>query len=95
MEENICLHAIIEGHVQGVSFRYFVLRRADALGISGWVRNTYQGQVEVMAEGNRLKLENLLSHLRIGPPSSFVSEVKPTWGKASGNYKKFSVARTV
>lgn len=94
MEENVCLHAIIEGRVQGVNFRYFVLRKADKLGVSGWVRNTYQGQVEVLAEGNRSKLELLLGHLRIGPPSSFVSEVKSKWGKSSSNFTNFSVKGT-
>lgn len=95
MEENICLHTIIEGRVQGVGFRYYVLRRANDLGVLGWVRNTYRGQVEVMVEGNRSKLEKLLGYLRIGPPSSFVSEVKPKWGQASGSYRNFSIKPSV
>ncbi|MCJ7624811.1 MAG: acylphosphatase [Anaerolineaceae bacterium] len=95
MQENICLHTIIEGHVQGVGFRYYVLQKADELGVVGWARNTYLGQVEVLAEGDQAKLEKLLAYLRTGPRSSFVSEIKPKWGKASGRFSNFSIKPTV
>jgi acylphosphatase len=45
------LHAIIEGHVQGVGFRNFVQIIAKLIGVTGWVRNLYDGNVEVIAEG--------------------------------------------
>jgi hypothetical protein len=45
------LHAVVHGRVQGVGFRYFVMREARALGLSGWVRNQADGSVEVEAEG--------------------------------------------
>jgi acylphosphatase len=48
---HACLHAIVEGRVQGVGFRYFVLEVAELLGIYGWVRNRWDDTVEVLAEG--------------------------------------------
>ncbi len=52
------LHAIVEGHVHGVGFRAFVIRRASSLGVTGWVRNRWDGTVEVVAEGERPDLES-------------------------------------
>ncbi len=54
------LHAVVEGHVQGVGFRYFVLTKAQHLNLTGWVRNTAEGNVEVMAEGERVDLDDLI-----------------------------------
>ena len=54
------LHSRIEGYVQGVGFRYFVLEKAQDLGLTGWVRNCTNGDVEVLAEGTREQLEKLL-----------------------------------
>lgn len=86
------LHAIVEGRVQGVGFRYFVLERAAALDLTGWVRNTWQGQVEVVAEGDRSALEQLLQALRHGPRMAYVTTVLPEWGEASGEFTGFNVA---
>ena len=95
MEEKSCLHVIIEGRVQGVGFRYFVLQKANEIGVNGWVRNRYQGDVEVLAEGDPSKLNRLLAFLRSGPPSSNVDTVKHDWKEASEQYSRFSVSRTV
>ncbi len=51
------LHAEVFGEVQGVGFRAFVLRRAMGLGLTGWVRNRFDGSVELIAEGSRVALE--------------------------------------
>lgn len=88
------LHAVINGTVQGVGFRAFVLDYAQSLGLSGWVRNTYDGQVEVTAEGPRLALEQLLDKLRLGPRMAYVSEVIKEWQPATGEFSHFSVKRT-
>ncbi len=89
------LHAIVEGRVQGVGFRYFVLDKANALGLTGWVRNHYSGEVEVCAEGSPHELGQLLSALRQGPRSAFVSDVKVRWSDASGEFERFIVAVSV
>jgi len=61
------MHVIVHGVVQGVGFRYFVLRRAQPLGLTGWVRNLPDGTVEIRAEGPVSKLQQLLEALPYGP----------------------------
>lgn len=88
------LHALVEGHVQGVGFRYFVLSRAQQLHLTGWVRNTFDGNVEVLAEGEKTDLDELLDALRAGPRSSFVSKVNEKWEPALGEFRLFDVRST-
>ena len=88
------LHAVVEGHVQGVGFRYFVLNRANELSLKGWVRNTFSGDVEVVAEGERPVLDDLLESLQKGPRSSFVSRVRENWEPATDEFTRFDVKRT-
>ncbi len=85
------LHAIVRGQVQGVNFRSSTQAQARRLGLSGWVRNRRDGSVEVLAEGPRAGLEQLLSFLRYGPPAAIVSEVQPTWLQATLAFKQFEV----
>jgi acylphosphatase len=88
------LHAIVEGRVQGVGFRFFVRENAAALGLTGWVRNLWDDRVELTAEGSREQLERLLSFVRRGPRAAFVTQVKSDWQPASGEYKDFRVYPT-
>jgi acylphosphatase len=66
----------VRGLVQGVGFRYFALRQAQALGLRGWVRNLPDGSVEVVAEGPDADLDVLEARLREGPVSSHVRAVE-------------------
>ncbi len=88
------IHAIIEGRVQGVGFRYFVLEVAELLGIYGWVRNRWDETVEVVAEGERPILEKLLDALGRGPRGAFVSNVKVDWENPTGEFHDFRVSTT-
>lgn len=65
----------VRGRVQGVGFRWFVLRRARALGVSGWVRNTEEGEVEVHATGDTSRVSELLTALRRGPAHAEVQSL--------------------
>jgi len=94
METNLRLHAIVEGHVQGVGFRYYVSEQAMFIGLTGWVRNVYDGQVEVLAEGTRADLEQLLRYIQRGPSGSYVSSVSEDWSPARGEFQRFSIAPT-
>ena len=69
------LHFLIQGRVQGVGFRWFVQREASELELRGWVRNTEDGHVEVLAAGNPADLEELRQSLKRGPRGSRVDRV--------------------
>ncbi len=85
------LQAIVHGRVQGVSFRYYTANRARELGLLGYVGNRGDGSVEVVAEGRRADLEQLLSFLRIGPRSAVVTDVRVDWTPPAGEFDRFEV----
>jgi acylphosphatase len=92
---NARLHAMVTGRVQGVSFRYFVVDQAADLDLKGWVRNRWDGSVEVTAEGPHQKLDQLLQALRQGPPLAWVEDVDFAWLEFTGEFIGFSVRSTV
>jgi acylphosphatase len=67
---------IVQGRVQGVGYRYFVLRLADTLGVTGFARNRADGSVEVVAEGSDQALADLERRLREGPAFAEVTVVE-------------------
>ena len=85
------LHAIVDGIVQGVNFRYYTQERARSLSLTGWVRNRADGSVEVLAEGPRASLDQLLEFLRRGPPAASVTEVKEEWQAPTGEFALFDI----
>ncbi|NJD60777.1 MAG: acylphosphatase [Anaerolineales bacterium] len=94
-ETSSRLHATIAGRVQGVSFRYFVMEQADKLNLRGWVRNRWNGTVEVTAEGAHQDLELLLAALREGPPMAVIDNVCYDWLAATGEFISFDVVSTI
>ncbi len=88
------LYAVVEGRVQGVGFRYYVRENANALELTGWVRNRWDESVEFLAEGERNKLERLLAFAQRGPKAAFVSEIKYEWQTATGEFTAFRVMPT-
>jgi acylphosphatase len=74
-KERMVLHFLIQGRVQGVGFRWYVHREASELNLSGWVRNTEEGDVEVVASGKAEDLDELRGSLRKGPRGSRVDRV--------------------
>ncbi len=92
-EPSAALRAVVRGRVQGVGFRDYVLTRGRFLGLSGYVRNLPDGRsVEVVAEGGRSDLEQLLHYLREGPRMSRVDAIETEWGESTGAYEGFGVA---
>ncbi len=86
------LRAIARGRVQGVYFRAFVRDHALRLGLKGVARNLPDGAaVEVEAEGDRGKLEELVRLLWVGPPGAKVLQVETQWGQAEGRFSDFLV----
>jgi acylphosphatase len=75
MEPAMVLHFLIQGRVQGVGFRWYVHREASQLDLRGWVRNTEDGDVEVVASGEPAELAELRASLRRGPRGSRVDRL--------------------
>ncbi|MGD0293474.1 MAG: acylphosphatase [Terracidiphilus sp.] len=69
------LHFLIQGRVQGVGFRWYVQREAGKLDLRGWVRNTEEGEVEVVASGTAEELAELRASLRRGPRGARVDRL--------------------
>lgn len=85
------MEATIHGVVQGVFFRYSTRVRAMQLGLVGTVRNRPDGTVEIVAEGPRDKLDNLLEWLHHGPDHAVVERVDSKWSASTGSFGIFSI----
>jgi acylphosphatase len=83
----------ISGRVQGVGFRYSALAEAQRLGLAGWVRNTHDGAVELLAEGDEERLRRLVAWCHAGPPGALVTDVEQQWLAATGTFLDFRIRR--
>lgn len=81
----------LEGRVQGVGFRMFIVDHAQALGLRGWVANESDGAVRVVAEGREDALLRLLLVARSGPPGARVDDVNETWAPPAGLAEGFVI----
>ncbi len=84
MDEDKAVHIFVHGHVQGVFYRANTQKIAQDLGLSGWVKNCHDGAVEIHAEGNRDKLEELIEWCRHGPALASVSNIDLNWPGPEG-----------
>ena len=82
---------LVKGLVQGVGYRYYTQKIAAKLGLKGYVKNLWDGDVEVVAEGDKGIIEELIDHLKIGPRSGRVTNVFITWDSYSGKYSSFDI----
>lgn len=81
----------IRGLVQGVSFRYYAREEARRLGVSGWIRNREDGDVEAVAEGDDEALETFVGWCRRGPPGARVHAVERQELAGARRYRDFGV----
>jgi acylphosphatase len=84
---------IISGHVQGVGYRTWVSKQAQALSLRGWVRNLQNGDVELCAEGEAAVLTQFVASCRRGPPAARVESVNLSHGAATGEFQSFQIRR--
>ena len=84
-------HVIISGRVQGVFFRAYTRDWAKELGVKGWVRNTPDGKVEAVFEGEEGRVKEIIERCRRGPPLAIVEDVKVTWEKYKGEFRDFEI----
>ena len=85
------LEAVVEGRVQGVSFRYYTQQKAMELGVKGWARNESDGTVRTVAEGEEATLESFLEFLNGGSPYAKVASVDFEWKAATGEFERFRI----
>ena len=90
--ETTRAHLLISGHVQGVFFRSSTEDKAEALALSGWVRNRRDGRVEAVFEGPETDVRQAVDWCRHGPPSADVSNVEIEWQAPQGE-RGFQVRR--
>jgi acylphosphatase len=92
MMDYIRTHLIIEGRVQGVFFRDSTRRVAIELGLKGWVKNRFDGAVEVVAEGPKENVEKLVEWCHYGPPSARVTRVHEIKEEYTEEFDSFRIA---
>lgn len=85
------VHLIISGDVQGVGFRAWVRGQAQDLRLVGWVKNRDDGGVEVVAEGPKENLEELMNECHHGPDVAWITKVEVTWEEATNKFISFDV----
>lgn len=88
---NIRSHLIIEGRVQGVWFRDSTKREATRLNVTGWVKNSYDGNVELIAEGSKENVAELKDWCHIGPPAARVTGVNKSIEDYTGEFESFEI----
>lgn len=84
-------HVFISGRVQGVFFRDWTFREARQLGLTGWVKNLFDGRVEAVFEGEEEKVREIVEKCHQGPPAAVVEKVEVEWEEAEGKYTVFSI----
>lgn len=84
-------HIVVSGMVQGVGYRFFVQRHARHLGLGGWVKNLPSREVEILAEGDRSRIEMLVKSLRTGNPHATVRHIRLDWEAYQGQYTGFDI----
>jgi acylphosphatase len=89
MKTNV--HVLISGRVQGVWFRASTKQKAEQLGLKGWVRNTDNGCVEAVFQGNKNQVSEMINWCHQGPPLAKVEKVDVTKKQSIDILKDFSI----
>jgi acylphosphatase len=88
-------HIFMSGWVQGVFFRVETRNRAMRRNITGWVRNTSDGKVEAIFEGEKEDVEELIEFCRKGPSGARVTKVDVQWEEYSEEFRNFKIRRSI
>ncbi len=82
---------LVNGLVQGVGFRYFVVRRAEELGLKGYTKNLFSGEVYTIVEGERFMIEDFYNKIKIGPVHANVKNASIKWSESKNEFTRFEV----
>jgi len=84
-------HVVVSGLVQGVGYRYFVYRKAKDYNLKGYVKNLYSDDVEVMLEGDKGVILDLIQELKTGPISAHITGIKVEWEEGQSEFEDFQI----
>lgn len=79
------------GFVQGVGFRYFIVKQAEMLGLKGFTENLYSGEVLTVVEGEKYLIDELQKKIKIGPSRAQVRNVFIKWCVYKNEFTKFEI----
>jgi len=82
---------VVQGLVQGVGYRFFAVEHAKKFKIRGYAKNLSNGNVEIIAEGDKGAINGFIEQLRIGPSSAHVSAVDVAWTDSEFNFTEFDI----
>lgn len=82
---------VVNGLVQGVGYRYFVMREAKKLDLNGFVKNLYTGEVLTVVEGEKAIVEEMIKKLKVGPIHASVKSCKVDWQEPKNEFTDFEV----
>ena len=88
---NTRAHVVISGRVQGVWYRASTRDKAEQLGLTGWVRNTFDNKVEAVFEGDENAIKEMIAWCHEGPRLASVTDVTVDYEKFSGEFEEFSI----
>lgn len=88
---KIHIHVMILGRVQGVWYRASTKQKAEELGLTGWVKNTADGNVEAIFEGEKSTVDEMIAWCRVGPPLAQVDDVKIIRKRVDGEFIGFTI----
>lgn len=84
-------HILVEGKVQGVFFRVTAKQVANSLGVKGWVKNRWDGKVELVVEGEEDAINRMIKWCHKGPPGAFVIRVEVEYEPFKGEFQNFTI----
>ena len=88
---KIRAHAVYGGRVQGVGFRFTTQRYATEIGVTGYIKNLWNGQVEIVAEGEREKVKAFLEKIKSSPLSRYINDVETDYSEYTGQFTGFNI----
>ena len=89
--DKVRAQAIYKGRVQGVGFRFTAQRYANEIGITGYVKNLWSSQVEIVVEGEKEKVETFLAKIKGGPLSHYIDDVETHFSPYKGEFRGFNI----
>lgn len=82
---------LVNGLVQGVGFRYFVVKHAERLKLNGYVQNLFTGEVHAVIEGDKINIEELFKLIKLGPTHAHVKNARIDWLEFKNEFNSFEV----